>query len=142
MGKKTLKKTPKEKKDKNFLEICLGEAYVKIPKDVETINTIRMMLAVYEGDLLRNEPKVPQEIKELEKPEDEGTTEIDIPEVPEVPEERPDVVPIICPLCSSKIKKGKSKRVGDKIMQVFKCKKNKFRIGKRCNFIKECIFQI
>lgn len=139
MVKKILKKTPKIKNDKDFLEIKLGETHLKISKDIDTINTVRLMLAVYGDELLRNEPKTPEEIvRSKDEPEDEGTTEIDIPEVPE---EKPDEIPTSCPLCNSKIKKGKSKVEGNKIIQVFKCKKNrKFR--KKCNFIKECTFQI
>ena len=141
MGKKILKKTPKIKKDKDdLLEIRLGETHLKVSKDIETINTVKLVLAVYEDELLRNEPKVPEEYarsKDISE-EDKGKTEI---EIPEVPEEKPDVIPTSCPLCNSKIKQGKSKVVGDKITQVFKCKKNRV-FRKKCNFIRECSFQI
>lgn len=117
MGKKYEKKSKViESEEKEFVEIRDGDVYMKLPKDFDYEQIIRILLT------FRNKPSVSEPEPEPER--------VEIEEEPLIDENITR-----CPKCSSKLKSKVIKR-GNELIRVVRCKKNKgFR--KKCDFTHE-----
>ena len=140
----------KEKNEESYLEITQGNAYLKIPKDIETIVLMRKMLEVYEKELSElddlDQSKLPDLKNPIEDNDEEAGNKKDNEvfksfDIPKIQPKEEVFVPNdqelkLCPLCNSKLKKKKIKREGDVLKQVVKCKKWS------CPFEKEFVFNV
>lgn len=104
----------KEKTDKieTDIEIKIGEGFIKIPNNKETIIKLKNILIVLESsfeegkEIEVSRPLIEEKKEKIEKEEFNKIEDI----------------PKYCPLCNKKTKKGKIKQEGDILIQSVKCR--------------------
>ncbi len=149
-------KTIKAKADEDFLEIKLGDMFLKIPNNIADVRLAKNLLSTFETILEENpnipllvqdeiqdeiqDDEVPEETEVQENPQEKSEEDVISLEIPEVPEEREEGIPDRCPKCEAKVKTSRVKTRENLMYQIVKCKKN-WLFG-NCNFKKEYTFKI